>query len=145
MSFEADRLKLYKINRECDTRLNEFTRRVREGRDVQSASEFAKFLLWSGILDFLKAYPQDPPLRVDGNLLESNCKTLISLCNDRFRTNSTNPCPTRDDQSSMHQKLDLIAGYLAKLSPVSLVMSTNGTECGSPPQAARSDACGGVP
>ncbi len=53
--------------------LDSFSRRVQEGRDVESASDFARWLSFSGILMLLERYPNQVAshdiLKVDGLFL----------------------------------------------------------------------------
>ena len=80
------------------------------------ASRFARWLIFSGMAELFKAHPQDGFHKVDGWLLDSKTQTLIQMCNDRLATGSKSPQFEHVEFQSLHHKVDLIAGYLAKLT-----------------------------
>lgn len=112
----TDAVQLHWIWRETSNRLDVLHRRVQEGRDVMAASEFARWLNFSGIIKLLEANAQDAPLKVDGALLRSKCEIVLAQCNDRFRTNSEDPNLAKAELLSIHEKLDTLAGYVSRLS-----------------------------
>ena len=86
---------LHRIYRETMNRLDVLSRRVAEGRDVMAASEFARWLSFSGIIRLCEENACGGDLKVDGALLRWTCEQLIQQCNER---------------------IDLMAGYMSKLS-----------------------------
>lgn len=112
----ADQVQLHWIWREFSNKLESYRRRVQEGKDVAAASDFAKFVSWCGVIKLLEANPQKPPLVVDGAHLKWKCEELIRLCNDRFRTNDSQPHVEASELQSLHEKVDLMAAYLSRLS-----------------------------
>jgi hypothetical protein len=113
---ENDAATLYWIYKETKSRLETLSCRVSEGRDVLAASEFARWLSFSGIIKLLESNPQPEPLKVDGAFLRWNTEQLIQQCNERFRTNSVDPNFKAADFKSLHDKVDTIAGYLSTLA-----------------------------
>jgi hypothetical protein len=117
---ENDMAVLARIYGQTVNQLDTFSKRVQEGRDVESASDFARWLSFSGILLLLERYPNQVqshhPLKVDGSFLRWKCEQLIEACNERFRTNSLNPAFEKKEFESMHEKIDRVAGYLSKLT-----------------------------
>jgi hypothetical protein len=111
---------LARIYSEAVNQLDSFSRRVQEGRDVEHASSFARWLSFSGIIMLLERYPNQvashDPLKVDGSFLRWKCEQLIEACNLRFRTNNLNPSFEKKEFESMHEKIDRMAGYLSRLS-----------------------------
>ena len=103
---------------ESIARIDVLTRRVQEGRDIVAASEFCRWLTFSGIFDLLKTQANEERgiLKIDGAHLEYRCHELLSLCNDRMSHNSTEPCLTAGYLQSLHDKIETMAGYLSKLS-----------------------------
>lgn len=81
-----------------------------------AASEFARFVLNSSILELLEANPSPEPLAVDGSLLRWKCGELLRECNERFQKNSMAPSLSEASLLSLHEKLDMVAGYVSKLS-----------------------------
>lgn len=113
---DAGAATLYCIYKETKSRLETLSCRVSEGRDVMAASEFARWLSFSGILKLLESNPQPEPLKVDGAFLRWHTEQLIQQCNERFRTNSVDPNFKAADFKSLHDKVDTIAGYLSTLA-----------------------------
>ena len=107
---------MHRIWNETLNRLETFRGRVQENRDVMAASEFARWLLFSGLIEFFKVNAQDGFFKVDGCLIESKVETLLSMCNDRFRTNDQEPSFQKTEFESLREKIDRMAGYLARLS-----------------------------
>lgn len=124
----ADSVNLHWIYRETLNRLDVLHRRVQEGRDVEAASEFARWLIFSGIIKLMEANSSDKLLKVDGPLLRSRTQMLIEACNYRFRRNDDSPRFQAKDVQSLHEKIDLVAGYLSRLNvPAFLTVSPTTT------------------
>jgi hypothetical protein len=117
---ENDTAILARIYGQTVNQLDSFSKRVQEGRDVEAASDFARWLSFSGICLLLERYPNQVqshhPLKVDGSFLRWKCQQLTEACNERFRTNSLNPAFAKKEFESMHEKIDRMAGYLSKLT-----------------------------
>ena len=96
--------------------LSSHARCVSEGRSVMAASAFARWLNFSGLLELFKANPQDDPFKVDGAFAQWTVDQLIEQCNERFRTGNLDPNFKAKDFQSLHDKIDLMAGYLSRLS-----------------------------
>ena len=107
---------LHRIWSETMGRLEAFSRRVSEGRDVIAASEFARWVFFSGLIQLCKENSQDGFFKVDGALLQWTCDQLIERCNERFRTNNLEPSFRAEEFQSLHDKIDRMAGYLSRLS-----------------------------
>src|SRR5512133_1091057 len=105
------------LYRETLTRLEVFERRVSENRDVMAASEFCRWLNFSGIFRILDAHPAPEPLKVDGAFLKWKSGEVLKACNDRFRTNDSKPHLAELQLQSLHDKLNTMAGYLSRLVP----------------------------
>lgn len=101
---------------ETKDRLEAYHRRVQEGRDVWAAVEFARFVRWSGLVKLFEENAQGEPLKVDGAYIRWKAEELERCCTERFRTNSTEPTLTAAYLQSLHDKIDLMAGYLGKLT-----------------------------
>lgn len=80
-----DSLTLWKIWSETDRRLDSLAQSVREGVQVDEASNFARWLRFSGILKLLEPFERDVPLPVHARELARKCEDLISECGDWYR------------------------------------------------------------
>jgi len=119
-----DATNLYWIWKETINRLDTLSRRVAEGRDVMAASEFCRWLNFSGIFKLFDANPQPEPLKVDGAFARWKCEELLRACNDRFRTNSNAPTIGEKEMRSLHEKLDVLAGYVSRLPAPAAAMTS---------------------
>lgn len=97
-------------------KLSSYSKRVSEARDVTAASEFVRWLNFSGLLEFFKANPQGEPFKVDGAFMQWTVDQLLEQCNERFRTGNADPNFKASEWQSMHEKIDKMAGYLSRLS-----------------------------
>jgi hypothetical protein len=113
-----DIINLATIYRETTNRLEVFTRRVQEGKDVMPASEFCRWLEFSGILPLMLTHTnqEQGPFKIDGSLLRWRCDQLLDNCNERLRTGNENPTFEKLEFQSIHEKIDRMAGYLSRLS-----------------------------
>src|ERR1017187_9846392 len=110
--------------------------RVKEGRDVDSAVSFGRWLFWSGIPDLLKenstAHDELGPLKCDGPHLAWCLNELLQACNEYYRTGRASGLE-KTDLDSIREKLDklasnqdLMAGHLSKLISSPVLVSTDG-------------------
>lgn len=112
----ADNVSLHIIYKETMNRLASLSRRVSEARDVAEASDFARWLYFSGIINLLEANPYPEPLKVDGAFMRWTVDQLVEQCNERFRTNNSDPTFKAAEFQSLHEKIDTMAGYLSRLA-----------------------------
>lgn len=75
-----DSVTLHQIWRETNRKVESFARDVRECKNVREASDFARWLQFSGILALLEQFPQSEPLLVDGAALRKQIQDLIYEC-----------------------------------------------------------------
>ena len=113
---------------ETKNRLETFHRRVQEGRDVQAAVDFARFIQQCGLIKLFEEHSQPEPLKIDGAFIRWKAEELERCCTERFRTNSSEPTLTAAYLQSLHEKIDLMAGYLSKLTVSPALSVTNGVE-----------------
>lgn len=111
-----DRVQLHVLYRDTKSRLNSFSAAVREGRHLDEAASFARFVIWS-IAPLLIANPQPEPLPCDGNLLRSVAQSLLAEVQERWRTNDEQPKLELSELEAINRKLDLLAGHVARISP----------------------------
>ena len=79
-----DTLTLYKIWSETDRRLDSLAASVREGMQVDEASNFARWLRFSNILKLLEPFEQDVPLPIRARELARKCDDLVSACGEWY-------------------------------------------------------------
>jgi hypothetical protein len=95
-------------------RLERFDRSVQEGKCLEEALDFTRWLFFSGILTLLEANPQPQPLKVDGSMLRWKCGDVQRKVQERFRLNDSAPHVSATELQTLHDKLDTIAGFLSR-------------------------------
>lgn len=108
-----DMLTLWKIWSETDRRLDSLAASVREGSQVDEASNFARWLRFSGILKLLEPFEQDVPLPIRSRQLASKCEALVSACGEWYalheRSNKPRDCyVSRSALTSIENDLRII-------------------------------------
>src|ERR1017187_9802048 len=117
--------------------------RVKEGRDVDSAVSFGRWLFWSGIPELLKenstAHDELGPLKCDGPHLIWCLNELLQACNEYYRTGRPSGLE-KTDLDSIREKLDklasnqdLMSGHLSKLISSPVPVSTDEAVAGTAP------------
>jgi hypothetical protein len=124
----SDAVLLHVMWRETMNRLDRYSRVVDEGKALESALDFAHFVTWSGLIKLFKINPQAHPLKVDGALLQWTAEELQRKVQERFRLNDTAPHLGESEMETVHDKLNLIAGYLSRLMPPPFIEGVNASE-----------------
>jgi len=128
---QIDKVRLHIIWRETDNRTDRLRAQVREAVDVLPASEFARWLRFSGVLDLLPE--QDFPLPCRGQELRNKVDKLVQECGDWFalheRSNvSPHPEIPRTELERINSQLAHLTAAVSKLS----LPNSETTEAGSP-------------
>jgi len=89
-------------------------RRVREGKELMGALDFCRFILRSGLLPLFKEFDRDAVA------LRKQVEELMSEVQERFVDRDEGAQLKDEDFRTLHDKLDLIAGYVSRIpaSPV---------------------------
>jgi hypothetical protein len=106
---------MHRIWSETNRFLDDLSSRVAENRDVMPALDFARWLFFSGVLNLMEAHSCSGLLKVDGSNLRWKCQELQRACQERFRTNDSKPHLEALQLQSIHEKLNLMAGFLSRL------------------------------
>jgi hypothetical protein len=125
-----DELHLATVYRETLARVHVLSLRVAEGKDVQGASEFCRWFIFSGLIPLLKSNANDklPPLKIDGAFLEFKINDLLQACNSRMSVGQVDPNFSAAYLQSLHEKIDLMASHLGRLSVAGAVAVTPVTQ-----------------
>jgi hypothetical protein len=113
-----DSANLHILWRDSKRRLDDFSQAVREGRHLDEAASFARFVMFS-VCGLLVDHPQKFPLTVDGPMLRAQAEGLLSEIQTRYRAAKTPAAVDLSEVQAIHRKLDLIAGHLARSAPMS--------------------------
>jgi len=103
---------------ETDTRLNTLVRRAREGKDLIAASEFARWLLMSGLVSLFESCPQKFP-RIDGRETRRLCVEIQQTCAKVWNSNGKQKFVGASDVESISEKLSHLTTMVEKLSSTS--------------------------
>ena len=107
--------KLHILWRETNNRIEHYTKLVAEGMLVDEASQFARWLQFSGLLGVFKQYPQQSPLPVDGVSLAKKTDALVSACGEIYQRCGKSPEPEYK-KSDIDQIKEQLAAITAKLA-----------------------------
>ena len=105
--------------RETVGKLDVLARSVREGKSIHEASNFARWLRFSGFLRIFEAHAcSDPHFLVDPRSLDKKIADLLFDCGEFFRTNKVSPKYHESDIAEINHKLDqlLLTADLARPS-----------------------------
>jgi hypothetical protein len=103
--------------KETYNRLERFDRLVQEGRGMDEALGFVRYLKGSGLLKLFNVTFQESPLKVDGPLIHWRCNELEQSILRRYSTGDLQGRIEPKDLQTLHEKLDTLAGYVSKLVP----------------------------
>jgi len=103
------------IYRETERFLRVHATRLRENIGVKEASEFARWLEFSGLLKLFDKNPQPEPHKVDGPALRKMVQEVIMDCGERFGKSLPDGCLGVSEVERLNHKLDVIAGGIGRL------------------------------
>lgn len=113
-----DRVKLHVLFRDTLRELKRFESAARESSCLQEAADFARYVSQS-VAPVLMLFPFESPLPCDGHLLRSIADALLAECQRRWREHDCKPKVDRSELEAINRKLDLLAGHVARISPLS--------------------------
>jgi len=128
---EIDKVFLHVLWRETSNRIGVLQGRVNEGVDVDAASEFCRWLRFSGVLKLLESAPDDARLPCKGSVLSRQVETLVYDCGQWYanheRANRKPPAQVpRSELESINAQLAQLRTDLAKLSPSTIETANAG-------------------
>lgn len=104
-------------------RLQQYLTRIKEGKDVMAASEFARFVRNVGLVDLFSVNATDGPLMVSGAKVDALCSAVLQGCADAWNNRSA-PTVELAAVERINHKLDVIAAHLARVSSPPLTEPT---------------------
>jgi hypothetical protein len=124
MKFSA--VTMYWLCNETNSRLNSLAERVKEGKDLEAALEFARYLLNSGLCDLLDAHKVEGALPVRSNAIRSKAEKLQRDVCLRYETRDTKPHVEESDLVQIRRELaDLRAQIGAQSPPLRVIEGGN--------------------
>lgn len=118
---QCDLVTFHRIWAETDRRLDSLLAQVREGVGVDEASNFSRWLFFSGILNLLIPHEQETPLPVRAIELKRKCNTLTDACGEWYSIHEHSNKP-RDAYVSQ-SKLDSIEKQLISMNSKLVALS----------------------
>jgi len=113
----SDTVLRHTIWKETNRHLETLARQVREHKSVMEAANYARWLQFSGLLEFFRLNPQPEPLLVDGERIKAQIRDLLYDCGESFRNGKADPKYASSDIAEINRKLDLLAGFVAEHLP----------------------------
>jgi hypothetical protein len=110
-----DPLNFHVIADQTLMRLESYSARIAENRDVMEALNFARFVINSRLAHLLKAHANEGRLPVDGNLVDVKARELMDQCQRRFSAYDREPRITGEQLTTLHDKLDRLAVQVGQL------------------------------
>jgi len=120
-------VQIHVLWRETNTRLDSLARSVREGKCVDEASNFCRWLRFTGILQLLKENPRPFPLIVDGQSLYQKVEDVLFECGEFYKVGKgRQPLPryAESDMAEVVSRLDSLARRMDEISPPSSETAT---------------------
>jgi len=102
--------------KETMQRLDVFQKRVEDCKDIDAASDFARWLRMSGLLWLFTENPQREPLLVDGPAMERAIVKLVQTCGDQWKRGASRTVQASEIEK-LNFKVDVLAQTLGRLLP----------------------------
>jgi len=109
---------------------------VAECKRVDEASNFCRWLQFSGVLNILEAHPAGLPLPVDGKALRKQMDAILFECGELYKGGKHDPKYTTSDIAEINRKLDLLAFHIGRAIPSSPPVVTPASPALDAPQDA---------
>jgi hypothetical protein len=111
--------------KETVNRLDVLARDVREAKNVMEAANFARFISFSGLIQFFTENRSDlKHLEIDGSLVKKKVDDLIFECGELFRGGRADPKYAASDIAEINRKLDLLTTALSGTEQVVTVVTS---------------------
>lgn len=107
---------LHWLWKETKIQLEILSARVAEGRDIATALQFARYILWSKLITIFRQASTDGLLKVDADFIQWKANELQNACQQRYVLGSESDATIpMEDVTSLHEKIDALAGYVSRL------------------------------
>jgi len=108
-----DETDLHFMWKSVKSRLESLDKRAREGNEVDEASDFARWVQWSGLTKLFDQFPAGPPFEVSGAEIRRLAGEVLFDCELWWKKNPRGPWVAKSELEAVNHKLDLIAARLA--------------------------------
>lgn len=102
------------LYKETVNRLDRYQALVNEGRELEAALQFARFIIWSRLDRLMAPHDCEGALKVDSSLMLWKARELERTICEAYRSGKACPTPSQSVLEAIHHKLDLLAGYVAR-------------------------------
>jgi len=121
---------LHVLWRETDRVVSALSKAVMECKRVDEASNFGRWLRFSGVLQILEAHPAGFPLTVDAKGLTKKVSDMLFECGELYRGGKHDPRYAASDIAEINRKLDIIAAHIS--SPPLMATTANAGDAAEP-------------
>jgi len=108
--------KYHLLYEQTKLKLDVYRQRVRDCKDIQAASEFARWLRTSGLVRLFEMNPLAAPLRVNGSGMDAEIGDLILLCGEQWKRGAERVVEVSEIER-LNYKVDVLADALRGLLP----------------------------
>lgn len=108
---------LVKLQRETLGMLLHLERAVSEGRAVDEASNFCRWLTFSGLCHLLESFSGEPPWNIDGKEVRLVAQRVIAACGVIHKGGRMPANPQQSTVDEINAKMDYILSRMAKPAP----------------------------
>ena len=98
---------------ETRSRLEDLSKRVREGKDLRFAAEFASYVLWSGWIRF---FEDEQAPKISGPEIQAAAEKLQADVREFYIFHKKEPEVALSEIVAINRKMDIVAGQLASNS-----------------------------
>jgi hypothetical protein len=110
----VDEVLLHRLWAESSRVVEQLSRLVAQGKSVDAASLFGRWLVFSGVLEMCERNPQVGLVEVRGRELRLGVEALVFECGELYRTGKANPRYAETDIAEINRKLDFVLGRLGE-------------------------------
>jgi hypothetical protein len=96
--------------------LRVYQNRVNDGKDLEAASDFARWLRQIGLVRLFEAHPQPEPLPVDGVAMDAAVSALLDGCAEHWKR-GTPRIVDASEIEKLNYKVDVLANALREFLP----------------------------
>lgn len=111
----VDRHKIHWLWKETYSRCMRLHKRVCEGKFVDEASEFARWVRFSGLLDVFELHKAPEPFEVDRAKVEKLIVDTLFECEQFWKRNPRGPYVAMSELEAVNHKLDVLAARIAQI------------------------------
>jgi len=101
--------------------LRVYQNRFDDGKDLEAASDFGRWLRQIGLVSFFCSNPQGEPLPVDGAAMDAAIANLLEACAEHWKRGTPRTVNASEIEKLNH-KVDVLANALREVLPARAIV-----------------------